>query len=291
MPSAVMDMLEKHHCTTTEDYRNVLKEIIQEIALFGLYRSNFFDVASFYGGTALRIFYGLDRFSQDLDFSLDEPDPSFDISPFCASISNELNAFGFDVTVGKKNKNTKSPLESAFTKAGTLVHFVRIGLKDRQLSTIVANGTLKIMLEIDICPPGNAEFEIKYQLNPIPYHVRLYTLPFLFAGKIHALLYRKWKSGRVKGRDMYDYLWFLSKGVHFNLKHLQHRMVQTGDLSEGESLEFNKVMDRAAERFSEIDYGQAKKDVLPFLKNPEKISIWSEDFFKSVTKENLKTTE
>lgn len=287
MHSAVKDMLQKYQSITSDDYRNALKEIIQEIALLGLYRGNFFDKASFYGGSALRIFYGLDRFSEDLDFSLDEVDPVFTISPYCTFIQDELNSFGFDVSVERKDKKGISTIESAFIKAGTQIHFLKIGLKSGILSSIANNESLKIKLEIDTSPPGKVEHEVKYQLNPIPYHVRIYALPFLFAGKVHALLYRQWGGHRVKGRDLYDYVWYLSRGVSLNIRHLQERMQQTGYDISTEPLSRTTVLELLMNKFSRIDYKQAQKDVFPFIKNNDTIAIWSKEFFQSITKDKL----
>jgi len=126
MHSAIEDMLKKYACTTEDDYKNALKEIIQETALLGLFRGKFFEVAAFYGGTSLRIFYGLDRFSDDLDFSLLNPETGFDISPYCDYIHNELAAFGFEMEVSKKQKPADSNIESAFIKGGTLIHLMKI---------------------------------------------------------------------------------------------------------------------------------------------------------------------
>jgi len=287
MHNAVNDMIEKYKCVTPDDYRNALKEIIQEIALLGLYRGNFFDKAAFYGGTALRIFYGLDRFSEDMDFSLYESNVEFDVFPYCRFIQDELNSFGFEVEVTKKRKASKSNIESAFIKAGTLIHFVKIGFGDFAAPEVPSNEVLKIKLEIDTAPPGKAEYEVKYQLNPIPYHVRMFTLPCLFAGKTHALLCREWGGGRIKGRDLYDYIWYLSRQIPLNIGHLEERMKQTNHLPAGETLGPDKLQDLLFQKFASIDYKQAKDDILPFLKDPIKINIWSESFFRTVTKEKF----
>ena len=266
-----------------------MKEIIQEIALLGLYRGSFFDKAAFYGGSALRIFYGIDRFSEDLDFSLYKKDAYFDILPYCRYVEDELNAFGFDVEILRKEKRIQSNIESAFIKAGTLIHFVKIGLKDGVVAGIPGNELLKIKLEIDTAPPGNAMYEVKYHLNPIPFHVSLFTLPVLFAGKVHALLCRDWNSNRIKGRDLYDYVWYLSRGEELHLKHLEARMRQTGHLDHDENLTEMKLKDLLKNKFNIIDYIQAREDVFPFLDDPGKTDLWSEHFFNGITEEKLLT--
>lgn len=211
MHNAVLDMIEDYNCSSTEDYKNALKEVIQEIALLGLFRGNFFDKAAFYGGTALRIFYGLQRFSEDLDFSLISPDESYDISHQLNFIAIELESYGFSVDVTKKEKTNKTAIESAFIKGNTLTHLVQIHAHNLPESIIHREELFKIKLEVDTDPPKGAVYEVKYHLKPIPFSVRLFSLESLFAGKVHAILCRKWKT-RVKGRDFFDYVWYLSRG-------------------------------------------------------------------------------
>ena len=221
MHNVVTGMLEKYNCKTIDDYRNALKEIIQEIALLGLFRGNFFDNAAFYGGTSLRIFYDLDRFSEDIDFSLIKKSDDFNIGPFCELIKKELTAYGFDVEVTRKKKVADSNIESAFIKGGTLIHMLKVGALNPPIKGITNNDLLKIKIEVDTDPPDGAAYEVKYLLNPIPFSVRLFSPSSLFAGKIHALLFRNWKSGRMKGRDLYDYVWYLSKSIPVNIPHLE----------------------------------------------------------------------
>ena len=287
MHSAVEDMLKKYACKTTDDYKNALKEILQEIALLGLFRANLFDKAAFYGGSALRIFYGLDRFSEDLDFSLLEKSDDFDVSPYCEFIKDELAAFGFEAEVTKKIKSGKTNIESAFIKAGTLIHLLRIESISPPVSGVADNELLKIKLEIDTNPPAGAEYEVKYLLTPVPCHVRLFSAPSLFAGKLHALLCRDWKSGRMKGRDLYDYAWYLSRSNPLNIFHLEERMKQTGNLKTEDKLTSAVLKKMLNEKFSSIDYAQAKEDILPFIKDPRVLDLWSADFFMSITGDKL----
>ncbi|MGM0689781.1 MAG: nucleotidyl transferase AbiEii/AbiGii toxin family protein [Bacillota bacterium] len=287
MHGAVHDMLSKYHCITPDDYCEALREIIQEIALLGFYRSNFFDRASFYGGTALRIFYGLDRFSEDLDFSLLQSDPAFDLNPYLKFVRDELSAFGFIVEVSKKEKRILTGIESAFIKAGTEIHLIKIGLREELFPKPAKTENLKVKLEVDINPPGNAAHNIKYHLDPIPFYVRLMDPPYLFGGKVHALLCRDWGGERVKGRDLYDYVWFISRQTPLNLRHLAHRMEQTGHLKLRTQIDRSEVVDMLVEKFSAIDFAGAKRDILPFIRDPKRTEIWSEDFFMSITKDQL----
>ena len=197
MNSAIDNMLSKYTCSTAEDYRLALKEIVQELALLGLFRAGFYSKAAFYGGAALRMFYGLDRFSEDLDFSLIEPDSSFDLSTLTKAIQDELGAFGLEMTVTEKIKRNDSPVKSAFIKGGTQIHILKIASVEPPVTGIHPDEKIRIIMEVDTEPPGGAEYEMKYQLQPIPYSVRLYRDSSLFSGKIHALLCRAWQT-RVK---------------------------------------------------------------------------------------------
>ncbi len=279
-------MLEKYDLTTTDNQKNALKEIIQEIALLGLYRVGFFATTAFYGGTSLRIFYGLDRFSEDLDFSLLAPNSEFSLRPYCKAVQDELAAYGFSTTVLQKEKQSTTQIESAFIKTNTLTNILQIQPITPSPFDISPQEILKIKLEVDTDPPPDAEYEVKYTLIPIPYSVRLFTQPCLFAGKIHALLYRNWKN-RVKGRDLYDYVWYLSRGVPVHMKHLQARMNQTSHRADHEILTNDSLRLMLQEYFSTIDYNQAKKDILPFINDPIALELWSADFFKTITKEKL----
>ena len=282
MNSAIEQMLEKYNCQTPDEYKNALKEIIQELALSGLNRCNFFGDAAFYGGSALRIFHELDRFSEDLDFSLLEPNDSFNISRCCDSILFELESYGFSVAADPVQKTIETPIESAFIKGSTKIHLIKIGAFEPPIAGISTSDIIKIKLEVDTNPPGYGETEILYLLNPIPFGVRVFTLPALFAGKIHAVLCRSWGSDRIKGRDLYDYIWYLSKGVTVDMMYLGHKLHQTGHL-QSSTLDMEGLKEMLRNKFSIIDYAKAVDDVRPFIKDTKSLEIWSVDFFKSIT--------
>ena len=208
MNRAIQDMLARYDCQNTTDYENALREILQELALLGLWRAKFFEHAAFYGGTALRILYGLERYSEDMDFSLLGPDERFSLDPYCAAIERELDAWGFPVTVKVKKKTADSAVESAFLKAGTSEHLLLIEAPQSVVGSIHKGQLLRIKLEVDRDPPQKFAVESKYLLLPVPFAVRTFELPSLFAGKMHALLFRKW-GARVKGRDWYDFVWYV----------------------------------------------------------------------------------
>ena len=184
-----------------------LREILQEIALLGLWRSRFFEKAAFYGGTALRILYGLDRYSEDLDFSLLKPTAEFDLSRYCSALEKEIRSFGFEATVTGKTKSAQSTIQSAFLKADTLKHLLVINTTESLIRNIPPGQVLKIKIEVDTDPPPGFDTETRFLLQPISFSVRAFSLPDMFAGKMHAVLCRGWK-GRVKGRDWYDLVWY-----------------------------------------------------------------------------------
>lgn len=282
MNSVVESMLARYKCETRVDYENALKEIIQEVALLALWRAKFFQQAAFCGGTALRILYGLDRFSEDIDFSLLKPSRDFDLAPYLVAIEAELNGMDFNVDIAKISKSIDTPIESAFIKAGTKEHLLRIEVPAEIAERIAKTDRLKIKLEVDTDPPGGFETEAMTLLQPMAFYVNTYKQPDLFAGKIHAILQRAWKGGRIKGRDYYDFVWYVGRSTPVHLSHLEQRLRQTGGWSKEESMTHSDLKDLVEEKFLQIDFELAKKDVQPFLKDPAAVELWSTDFFLSL---------
>ena len=281
MHEAIARMLSKYECRGLNDYINALREILQEVALLGLWRGKFFEKAAFYGGTALRVLYGLDRFSEDMDFSLLEPLDSFDITGYTLFLQRETSGFGFDVRVERIDKAIQSPIQSAFLKANTRNQLLVIETGEEILQVIPQGQILRIKLEVDTDPPPGFETQTRYLLQPIPFAVRAFALPDLFAGKMHAILFRKWKS-RVKGRDWYDLVWYAANHPELHLHHLEQRMRQTGDWKENADLTPARFEVILMEAINTLDIEQARKEVEPFVKHPENLSIWSRDFFLDV---------
>lgn len=262
MDNAVLQMLDEYKCQSTQDYENALKEIMQEIALLGLWRARFYEHALFYGGTALRILYGLPRFSEDLDFSLLKEDPKFNFKPYLKSITEELKAFGFKIEVEIENE----------------VHLLKIKSPSSIASRIHGGQTLKIKIEVDTQPPGDHGIEVIDLMKPLPFQVKTMPLPDLFAGKLHAVLARAW-GNRVKGRDFYDYLWYLGRKTPVNLKHLEARLIQSGH-HKG-VLNNEKFRQMLTDKFESLDIKKAKADVAPFLNARElaSLELWSKEYF------------
>jgi predicted nucleotidyltransferase component of viral defense system len=278
----IEQMLNQYNTQTVYDKKNVIKEVVQEIVLCGLSRANFFKIAAFYGGTALRIFYGLDRFSEDLDFSLKSSDTSFDFSEYLPILEKEIRAYGLNFKTEAKEKSVDSDIKSAFLKGNTKEHMLMFYADEKLAHSIGSNELIKVKFEVDTNPPDCASFETKYRLLPIPYEITLYDMPSLFAGKIHAVICRAWKN-RVKGRDLYDYVFYLSRGTTVNLAHITARLAQTDDIPAGKQITIDDVKEMLRERFSKIDYAQAKQDVGPFIKNLSALDVWNADFFSAIT--------
>ena len=282
MNTAIEQMLKNYRIENIYDQKNAMKEIMQEIVLCGLSRAGFFQKAAFYGGTALRIFYGLDRFSEDLDFSLVTADPEFDLTVYFPVLEKEVRAFGLHVRIQEKEKTKESNIRSAFLKGNTKEHLLLFYADEKLAGSVARSEVVKIKFEVDINPPEYAGFEHKYRLLPTPYEVNLYDMPSLFAGKIHAVLCRAWKS-RIKGRDLYDYVFYLSRGSVVNQKHLRARLLQSGFISEDVECTLPELRHMLYERFDTIDLRQAKQDVEPFIRDTASLNMWNADFFKQIT--------
>jgi len=282
MNSALSQMLSTYDIKTIYDRKNAMKEIMLEIVLCGLSRAGFFKKAAFYGGTALRIFYGLDRFSEDLDFSLTAKDPAFDLQSSFPVLRKEILSFGLNVEIQEKEKSKDSHIRSAFLKGNTKEHLLLFFEGEQTPAGIPDTELIKIKFEIDIDPPEHAGFEHKYRLLPVPYEVNLYDMPSLFAGKVHAVLARAWRN-RIKGRDLYDYVFYLSRGASLNLPHLNRRLIDSGTIPAGSMLSLKDVKQLLCKRFDSIDYAQAKQDVIPFIRDTASLDVWSKEFFRQIT--------
>ena len=257
-------MLSRYDLTTEQNKRNAIFEVNQQVILAGLYSGGFFESAAFYGGTCLRIFHGLQRFSEDMDFSLLAQDYAFDFSKYFQPIVDTFALVGREVEIKKKDKKNFGKVESAFLKDNTDVYDVMFQTEK----------SIKIKIEVDTYPPLNFKTEQKLLLQPYSFMTRCFTLPDLLAGKIHALVYRTWKN-RVKGRDWYDFEWYVRHNVPLDFVHLAERCKQFND----EDITLEQFKEKLKERLSTIDIKQVKEDVLPFVRNPKELDIWSNDYF------------
>jgi len=285
MNIVIEQMLKKYLLNTEEEYENAIKEIVQHLCLLSLWRSKFYEYAAFYGGSSLHIFYGLNRFSEDLDFSLIKPNPTFKLDQYLQFIKIELKAFGFDFNIEQKRKRYISTIESAFIKGNTIKNLITINADRNIVKHYHKNKKIKIKIEIDTQPPSGAVFDMKTLLFPIPFQVRIFSLPDLFAGKLHAIICRQWKN-RVKGRDYYDLIWFVSQNVPCRFEYLKNKLVQTNKWDKKEKLTKKCLIEILKEQFKSVDFQKAKNDVRPFIKDQQELSLWSCDFFSKIV-ENI----
>jgi len=281
MNSVIETMLNKYNPKNNAERENAIKEIIQEIALAGLSRGGFFNKAAFYGGTCLRIFHGLNRFSEDLDFALLEKDSSFKLDDYFLALKREFESYGLEIDIKPKKKDEDSEIQSAFLKGNTLMLMMSFFPKSEDASKVFANQNIKIKFEVDTDNPSGGVTEFKYRMLPAPYEVQIFDEATLFAGKIHAILCRQYKN-RVKGRDYYDYLFYIGKGSSFNIKYLENKLKNTGGiLGDNEVLSLEMVKDLLRDKFNTVNYEIAKNDVSNFIQNKESLDLWKPDLFIS----------
>ena len=263
-------MLSRYEIITNDDYTNALHEVMQQIALAGLYRGGFFEHAAFYGGTCLRVFHKLDRFSEDVDFSLLQPNKEFKLEDYFQPIINEFTALGREFVINKKEKKNESNVESAFLKDDTAIYNLQFRTER----------SVKIKIELDINPPLGFSTESKLLLLPYSFMTRCYTLPSLYAGKMHALLFRKWNN-RVKGRDWYDFEWYVKNNVSLDFTHFCQRTRQFESMTlEQITPELFKEM--LKEKIVSTNMDMVKADVKPFIKDPGQLEIWSVEYFSQL---------
>lgn len=277
----IKDWIAEYQPKTDREYKQALREIMQQITLAGLYRGGFFEKAAFYGGTALRMFYGLNRFSEDLDFSLLQNDENFHLNNYLKAIEDEFTAQGMSVSIKTKVKSVQSNIESAFLKSETLWSELVLETVLPQFGLKETIG-LKIKIEVDTKPPLGFETEEKLLLKPFSFYVKCFVLEDLFAGKMHALLFRKW-GNNVKGRDWYDMEWYIRRGTSLNLEHFLFRAKDSGDWQKETMTEqeFRKLL---YDRIETVNLETAKNDAKRFISDPKTLDIWSKDYFKDLIK-------
>jgi len=267
--------LEDYNILSQEDLLNAKREIMQQVALAGLARGGFFEHATFYGGTALRIFYGLDRYSEDLDFSLNYKDASFSLEKYFEAIKQEFKILGLDVDINLKQKRSVSPVESAFLKENTIWGLITLDEKSRNRTNFPI---MKIKIEIDKTPPLQFTKEIKVLDKPYSFYVSTMTLPSLFAGKMHAVLFREWKN-RVKGRDWYDFDWYVNKGITLPLNEFVDRGINSGHLTSSDEINTETFKEMLIQKVLDLDIDKAVTDISSFIQNPKELDIWSKQYF------------
>jgi predicted nucleotidyltransferase component of viral defense system len=257
-------MLSAYDQSTETARRNAIYEVSQQIVLAGLADGGFFDKAAFYGGTCLRIFHGLNRFSEDMDFTLLKEDSSFNFKQYFQPVIDQFALVGRKVEIKKKDKKSFGKVESAFLKDTTDVYDI----------SFQTERSIKVKIEVDTVPPLKFATEQKILLQPKSFLTRCVTLPNLYAGKMHALVFRAWKS-RIKGRDWYDFEWYVRNGIPLDWEHLHERIFQFN----GQDMTLEQYKSALRERLASTDISRVKEDVLPFLNNPNELDIWSNVYF------------
>lgn len=280
MNNAIQAMLAKYEPKNNEERANAIKEIIQEITLAGLSRGGFFDKCAFYGGTCLRIFHGLNRFSEDLDFALIVKNKPFNIEEYFLALKKEFVSYGIDVNIETKGKDKKSEIQSAFVKGNTLMLMMSFFPKSEDSKKVISEQKIKVKFEIDVDNPDGGTTEFRYRMLPAPYEIQIFDEATLFAGKIHAILCREYKN-HVKGRDYYDYLFYVGKGVKFNLTYLENKLKKTGKIDSNVALTLTIVKDLLKDRFENTNFDLAKKDVSAFIDDLDSLKFWKKELFIS----------
>ena len=250
---------------------NIQHEVMQKIALAGLARGGFFEKAAFYGGTCLRLLHDMRRFSEDMDFSLLEPNPNFRFEDYFPAVVEDFKLAGKDVEIKMKRKGQASAIESAFLKESSDVFDIGFTTEKR----------LKVKIEVDIDPPPKFSTEMKTVTSPRTFWARSYSLPDLFAGKVSAALFRKWKR-RIKGRDWYDVAWYIAKRVPLDLTHLIERAKESAPEADVSTPE--KVIAAFDARIDAIDFDNARADVEPYVMDKSELDIWSAEFFRQMVR-------
>jgi predicted nucleotidyltransferase component of viral defense system len=268
----IQDRLDGYGCRSTLEEEQALREITQEIVLAALGRTDFFQKTGFQGGTCLRVFHGLNRFSEDLDFALQKPDASFALQSYLEGLAKELTAYGYGLEMDDRSKVDQA-VRMAFVKDDSLGNLLRLNYKPNTGPL----RKLRIKLEVDTNPPAGASFETKYLDFPFPSAVCVFDLPSLFAGKLHALLCREY----LKGRDWYDFIWYTARKTPTNYALLSSALTQMGPWK-GQHVQADRVwcLEQLRAKVKATDWKQAREDVRRFVKPNElpSLDLWGREF-------------
>ena len=276
--STINEMINLYNPKSLNENRAALREILQSIVLIGLSRADFFKKASFYGGTALRIFYGLNRYSEDLDFTLNEKDDYFSLEPYMESIKNVASSYGIELDINIKKKEIKTPVESAFAKLNTYQTFINLKINDELAPLLHKDENIKVKFEVDLNPAIGFNVESKWIDMPEFANIIVLDEPSLFAGKLHAIICRNYKN-TVKGRDYYDFLFYIKKRIKPNLNYLKNKLIESGKIKENDKFDIDTLKRMLKDRFESVDFNQVKTDAERFVFNNEDLSYYSKELF------------
>lgn len=278
MRSSIEEIVDKYNPKTIEELKAALREVLQSIVLIGLSRGGFFNKASFYGGTALRIFYGLNRYSEDLDFILKEKDKNFNLEPYLKYVKEVALSYGLELEVTTKIKQVDTPIESAFAKLNTYQTFINLKFDTNMSNRLHKDEVIKVKFEVDCNPALGFKTESRWVDLPEFASISVLDESSLFAGKLHAILCRTYKNN-VKGRDYYDFLFYISKRVSPNLEYLKNKLIDTGKINEDDDFNIEILKEMLLEIFNSIDFNQVKIDASKFLFKNEDLSFYSKELF------------
>lgn len=272
MKDIIQKKLDKYQISNEQDEENAIKEITQEMALYALAKNGFFKHASFQGGTCLRIVHGLDRFSEDLDFSLNSVDLRFDMGPYLEKTAELMKIYGYEIEVSGQSI-TDSNVKKRFLKDESIKKIITF----KHLSN--TRKKIKVKVELDVNPPDGATQEIHFLDFPTDYSIDTHDTSTLFAGKIHSLLCRPF----VKGRDWYDFSWYISQRTSANSLFLKSALKQHGPWKDQNiNIDHEWLINTLTDRIKSIDWADTIADIAPFLKQEKSMEIkdlWSKEFF------------
>lgn len=274
MKDIIQNRLDNHFdIKTPDDELNALKEITQEVALYALYKVGFFEKACFIGGTCLRVVHSLDRFSEDLDFSTRTIDPDFDLDAYLEKAMEVMKPYGYGLTIDEKDLTDKN-VQSRFLKDDSIKKVLTFKHKQDERQKI------KIKVEIDTRPPRGAVEKVEYIDFPDDFQILAYDIPSLMSGKIHALLCRSY----TKGRDWYDFSWYVKNNYSPNLELLENALKQLGPW-EGQDIQLSETFLKEAliQKVRSLNWEDVKVDVRKFLSplKAQSLDIWNAEFFES----------
>lgn len=273
MIAIIQKRLDEYHAASALQEEQATKEIIQEVALYALWRSGLFEIAAFQGGTSLRILHKLPRFSEDLDFMLKEPDAAFVWSSHLEALKSTFEEFGLNSEATPRGGMDKR-IRQAVIKDNSIAQQLNLSFREGH-----PERKLKIKLEIDVEPPAASGYEYTFLDFPLDFEVCHQDLPSNFALKLHALLCR----GFLKGRDWFDFAWYVREKTPPNLKHLENALKQFGPWAGNQSLSVDRdwLVAALADKIRTINWKEAAEDVRRFLPATEQksLELWSERFF------------
>lgn len=279
--NTIEELLNSYGPKSLDETKLRFRELLQQIVLIGLSKANFFKYASFYGGTALRIFYSLNRYSEDLDFTLNQKEDNFSLEPFIKKIKEVAEGYGIQLDIETKPKQILTPIESAFAKLNTYQTFIALKLDDNLTKLLHKDETIKVKFEVDCNPALGFSCDSKWLDVPEFANVKVLDIESLFAGKIHAIICRNYKNN-VKGRDYYDFLFYIRKRVKPNLTYLKNKLIESGTIEENERFDTERLKTILKAQFEIVDFNQAKQDAERFVINNEDLSYFSKDLFISL---------